>query len=218
LSGQVGQQRLRGHVLAGFAPGALRLEAVAPFGSPAFILTADGSRGTLLLPRDRRVLEGTPPEDILNALIGVPLGPDDLRAALSGCLKAAANPTSGREYGPDWMSVDVGSRDAAAEAATLYLHHVEGPSGGWRIVAGRYAGLDIEYPRFAAAHPSQIVIRSQEAVGGGPPRPTVALTISLTQVEVNGDLPRDQLVAVSIPPGFQPITLTELRQSGPLGR
>src|SRR5581483_1330812 len=38
LSGQVGSERLRGRVLAGFGPGALRLEALAPGGSPAFIL------------------------------------------------------------------------------------------------------------------------------------------------------------------------------------
>jgi hypothetical protein len=34
---------------------------------------------------------------------------------------------------------------------------------------------------------------------------------------VNGDLPRDQLVAVKIAPGLQPITLEELRAAGPLG-
>jgi hypothetical protein len=44
------------------------------------------------------------------------------------------------------------------------------------------------------------------------------LTIGLSQVEVNGDLPRDQLVAVKIPPGLQPITLAQLRDAGPLGR
>src|SRR6202011_513623 len=38
LSGSAGRQRLRGHVIAGFAPGALRLEGVAPFGGPVFIL------------------------------------------------------------------------------------------------------------------------------------------------------------------------------------
>src|SRR4051812_31260197 len=40
LSGNAGRQRLGGHVLAGFAPDALRLEGVAPFGGPMFILAA----------------------------------------------------------------------------------------------------------------------------------------------------------------------------------
>ena len=75
LSGSAGRQRVRGHLLAGFAPGALRLEGVAPFGGPVFIFAADNGRGTLLLPRDRRVLapESASPADVLNALAGVPL-------------------------------------------------------------------------------------------------------------------------------------------------
>ena len=198
LSGNAGPQKLRGRVLAGFAPGAMRLEAVAPFGSPAFILAADGERGTLLLPRDRRILQNAAPEDILNALIGVRLGPDDLRAVLSGCVKANARPTSGREYGPDWLSVDLES------GGTLYLQR---QAGRWRLVAGRYGGLEIEYPQFAGEQPSQIIIRAGNA----------NLTVGLSQLEVNGDLPRDELVAIKIPTGLQPITLEQLRNAGPLG-
>lgn len=217
MSGKAGSQPLRGRALAGFAPGAVRLEALAPFGSPAFILVADGSRGTLLLPRDRRMLQNAAPEDILNALIGVPLGPDDLRAVLSGCMKANAMPVSGREFGPDWMSVDLDS------GGTMYLQRVKGQPAAWRVVAGRYAGLEIEYPQFAGEQPARIVIRSGPAAApvagsAAPAAADVALTIGLSQVEVNGDLPRDQLVAVKIPPGMEPITLTELRAAGPLGR
>ena len=216
LSGKAGRQTLRGRALAGFAPGALRLEALAPFGSPAFILVADGSRGTLLLPRDRRILQDVAPEDILNALIGVPLGPDDLRAVLSGCVKANAMPKSGREFGPDWMSVDLDS------GGTVYLQRVNGQPAAWRVVAGRYGGLEIEYPEFAGEQPARIVIRSElvPGVAGSIDRAVgnVALTIGLSQVEVNGDLPRDQLVAVKVPPGMEPITLAQLRDAGPLGR
>jgi len=178
---------------------------------------ADGSRGTLLLPRDRRSLQGAAPEDILNALIGVPLGPDDLRAVLSGCIKANAVPTGGREFGPDWMSVDLDSGGA------VYLHRVQGQPSAWRAVAGRYAGLEIDYPQFAGEQPSTIGIRSAPAAApaaenAAPAVADVALTIALSQVELNGDLPRDQLVAVKIPPEMQPITLAELRAAGPLGR
>ena len=83
-----------------------RLEAVAPFGSPLFILVADGQRGTLLLLRDRRVLADAPPDDILNALLGVRLAPDDLRAMLSGCVKASADAASARAYGDDWIAIE----------------------------------------------------------------------------------------------------------------
>jgi hypothetical protein len=206
LSGRAGRQRLRGRVLAGFAPEALRLEAVSPFGSPAFILVADGARGTLLLLRDKRVLQDAPPADILSALIGVPLGPGDLRALLSGCVKADAEKATGaRAFGPDWMAVDL------ASGGTLYLQR---QPTGWRVVAGRYSGLEIEYLRFTGALPEQIQIRSSPDVGTA----EVNLTVRLSQVDVNGDLPRERLVAVNVPPGLSPLTLEELRTAGPLGQ
>jgi hypothetical protein len=198
LSGTAGRQKLRGRVLAGFAPGAMRLEAVAPFGSPAFIMVADGSRGTLLLPRDSRVLREAAPEEVLNALIGVTLGPDDLRAVLSGCAKASAAPKSGRVYGADWMSVDL------ASGGTVYMQR---QGSEWRLVAARYADLDVEYPKFIDGRPSQVVIRASNAI----------LRLELHQIEVNGNLPRDQLVAVNILQSLQSMTLEELRAAGPLG-
>lgn len=207
LSGRVEGQRLRGRVLSGFAPGALRLEAVSPIGGPAFIMVADGSRGTLLLLRDRRVLENAPPADILEALVGIPLGPDDLRAMLSGCVKAdAETASSARAYGPDWMRVEL------ASGGTVFLQRRQ---AGWRMVGGRYAELEIEYGRFAGDLPAQIQIGHRSSPGESA---AVSLTLGLSQVEVNGELPRERLVAVKIPPGLLSITLDELRDAGPLGR
>lgn len=206
LSGHAGTQTLRGHVLAGLAEGALRLEAVAPGGSPAFILVADGSHGRLLLPRDRRVLEDAMPADILDALVGVALGPDDLRALLSGCVNASRQPSGARAYGAEWIVVDL------AGGGAVYLRRAS--DGAWRIVAGRTAGLEVEYGGPVANTPARIRIRS--AAGSG--RPDVDLTVGVSQVEVNGDLPRDRLVALTVPPGTSTITLDELRRSGPLGK
>jgi hypothetical protein len=197
LSGRAAGQRLRGRIHAGLIPGALRLEGVAPFGSPVFILVADGPRGTLLLLRDRRVLQDAAPEEILNALAGIRLGPDDLRAMLSGCVRSAAEPASGRAYGADWLAVDL------ASGGTVYLH-LQG--GAWRIVAGRYGGLEIDYTAFEGERPSQVILRGTD----------LNLTVALSQVEMNGELPRDQLVALKIPPGLSPLTLEELRRAGPL--
>jgi hypothetical protein len=57
---------LRGRVVAGFErPASMRLEGVAPFGPPRFILVARGGEATLLLPRDERVVHGASPEDVL---------------------------------------------------------------------------------------------------------------------------------------------------------
>jgi hypothetical protein len=201
LSGRVGRQKLRGRVLAGLAPAALRLEALAPGGSPAFILIADGPRGRLLLARDRRILDNAPPAEILDALVGIALAPDDLRAMLSGCVQASVDANGARAYGTDWIAVDL------AAGGTTYLRR--GADGGWRVAAGVHAGLTIEYGGLAGGAPAQMRITSPASAG----RPEVDITISLSQVEVNGDLPRDQLTALTVAPGTSPITLQELRES-----
>lgn len=198
LSGRAAGQRMRGRVLAGLIPAALRLEGVAPFGAPVFILVADGARGTLLLSRERRVVRDAAPEEILNALVGIRLGPDDLRAMLSGCVRAAADATAARSYGEDWLAVDL------AAGGTMYLRR---GAGAWRIVAGRYGGLEIDYPAFHGDRPSQVVLRGTD----------LDLALELNQVEVNGELPRDQLVALKIPDEVAPLSLEQLRKAGPLG-
>jgi hypothetical protein len=127
------------------------------------------------------------------------LGPDDLRAVLSGCVKAAAEPASARAYGSDWMAVELSS------GGTVYLNR---SVGAWRIVAGRYGGLEVDYPEFVGNRPSRIVLRGTD----------LNLGLALSQVEVNGELPRDQLVAVKIPDGVAPLSIEELRKAGPLGQ
>ena len=201
LSGRAAGQRLRGRIHAGLVPGALRLEGVAPFGSPVFILVADGAHGTLLLLRDRRVLKDAPPEDILNALVGIKLGPDDLRSLLTGCVSAAAEPVAARRYGDDWIVVEMAGGGAS------YLRR---RMAGWQIVAGRYGGLEIDYTAFVNGRPSQIALRGR---GTG-----LDLMLAVDQVMLNVDLARAELVAVNVPPGLLPLSLEELRQAGPLGR
>src|SRR5512142_2931748 len=106
ISGRAGRQRVRGRVLAGVtAPDRIRLEAAAPFGPPLFILTADGTTTTLLLPRDNRVLRGESPAAILDALVGLDLGPSDLLAVLSGCLTPDVRATGGRLFPPNWARI-----------------------------------------------------------------------------------------------------------------
>jgi len=96
LSGRSGRQKLRGRLIAGLAPAALYLEAVAPFGRPIFQLAARDGRATLWLPRDDRILRDAAPADVVEALTGVALGPDALRALVSGCVAPAPAASGGR--------------------------------------------------------------------------------------------------------------------------
>lgn len=204
LSGRAGGERLRGRVDAGFAePGRIRLEGRPPalaFGRPYFILAGRDGDATLLLPRDGRVLTGEPPAAIVEALTGVALTPDELRAALSGCGLGAVEPTAGREYGKGIVAVDT------AGGAATWIRREE--AGGWRPYATVRGPLEIRYEEFAGAYPSRIRIRTDP--GGGSPR--TDLTLRLSDVDVNIDLGPD-VFEVAVPADAVPITLNELRRA-----
>jgi hypothetical protein len=203
LSGRVGRARMRGQVEVGLAaPGMARLEAAGPFGSrPVFVFVARGDSATLVLPRDRRVLEAARPEAVVEALAGVPLGPDELRSALAGCGLESGVVANGRTFEPDWLAVDAGS-------ATQWLRRVDRV---WRLVASASGPLDIRYAEFASNRPTVIRIRRR-----GDTSIDADLSIRLSQVDLNVQL-EPTAFEVEIPPDAQPITLDELRQAGPLG-
>jgi len=204
MSGRAGRQKLRGRVVAGFArPASMRLEGVAPFGPPAFILVARGMNATLLLPRDEpRVLRGAQPQDILGALTGVALAPADLQAILTGCVVPAPQATEARRHANGWASIDLSG------GATLYLQ----PAGQnmWSLRAAKRDGWQIEYPVWSGNFPQTVRLQSTQ------PNVNVDLTASLSQIETNKDL-EDAAFNVNVPPDADPITLDELRSAGPLG-
>ncbi len=201
LSGSVGAERVRGRVLAGFMrPDAMRLEGVAPFGPPAFILVSSAGDATLILPRDNAVLTGAPPEQVLEALTGVALGPQDLRAVLTGCVTPAARAVSGVLHANGWASI------VTDTGATLYLQR---DGGGWRLRAARRDQWTIEYVVSQGAFPANVRLRAD----GG--RVAVDLLASLSQIEANVDLPASAF-SVTVPPAARTISVDDLRQSGPL--
>src|SRR4051812_29304113 len=155
---------MRGRVIAGFArPASMRLEGVAPFGPPAFILASRDGTAALLLPRDMpRVLRGAKPEDILGALTGVALAPADLQAILTGCVRPAPRAPAGRRHPNGWASLDL------AGGATLYLQPASpkpvggGGATGWVLRAARRAGWQIEYPAWADGFPQSVRLQSDQ--------------------------------------------------------
>ncbi len=204
ISGRVGRERLRGHVLAGLsAPDRIRLEAAAPFGPPVFILVADGATATLLLPRDNRVLRGEPVAAILEALVGLDLGPSDLLAILSGCVLRDARATGGRIFPSGWARVDM------AGGARVFL--LQAPPAGWRIRAGVRPPLGFEYQLGADGMPTAVRLRADADGGSG-----ADVRIGLSQVAFDPSL-GSEVFSVRVPSDAAPISLTELRQAGPIG-
>ncbi len=201
LAGRAGDQRLRGRVVAGFErPASMRLEGVAPFGPPAFILAARGNMAVLLLPRDDRVLKGERAEEMLGALTGVALAPADLQAILTGCVSAAPKPTSGRLHQNGWASIDLEG------GARLFLQR---QNNAWQLRAARREGWQIEYPAWQGRFPQSVRLQSDA------PGANVDLTATLSQVESNVDID-PAAFTVSVPPDAQSLTLDELRAAGPL--
>ena len=202
LSGRAGRQRIRGRAIVGFErPRSMRLEGVVPFGPPAFILAADDEQAVLLLPRDNRVLRGERAEDILGALTGVSLDPAELQAVLTGCVSATPGAMSGRLHGNGWASVDLPA------GGVLYLERVK---TRWRTKAARRSGWQIDYPVWQGDFPQTVRLRASD------PGLAVDITATVSQVEANISIDPAAFILVSAP-GAGVLTLTQLRDNGPLG-
>jgi hypothetical protein len=211
VSGRAAGSRLRGRLVAGFErPGRVRLEGVAPFGAPAFVLASRGERAVLWLPRERRAVEGEPVAAVLEALTGLRRSADDLLGLLTGCLVAAPGAQGVAQNPAGWLSVDFG------DGVTAFLRQQD---GAWRLVAGRSkaAGAPewaVEYGEFLSRFPG--VIRLRERAAGAPgAEASTDLTLRVSQREVNVTLP-PAAFDVILPPGTSPMTLDELRGRGPL--
>jgi outer membrane lipoprotein-sorting protein len=203
ISGRAGR-RLRAKIDAGFeAPAKIRLELPAP-GKPLFVFVANGDTATLVLPRDSRVLRNAPPAATLEALAGVRLDPRELRTIVSGCGIAGDQANEARAYGAGMVAMN----DVAGDATT-WLQQVD---GAWRIIASTRDQIDIRYADFAGGRPSTIRLRTSAKDDH-----TTDLTIRLSQVDVNETLDA-AVFEIEIPADAVPLTLEEVRQSGPLGK
>jgi hypothetical protein len=202
-SGKVSGQRLRVRLSVGVAaPASARIEAVAPFGAPIFILAANNDDTTLLLPRDDRVLEHGRSAEVLEAAAGVPLSAADLRLVLDGCAPDSVRP-EGRALGADWRVIQEGSGDA------IYLHRT-GAAQPWQLVVAIRPPGRIEYRDHLNGLPR--TIRLTGIAGAG--REPFDLTLALSQVETNVPL-GPEVFRIDVPRTAQPITLDELRHARP---
>ena len=199
LSGRAGGERLRGTLHAGLAaPASLRVEAVAPFGQPFFILAGRDNRATLLLPRDERVLTDAAVPDVLERLTGLALAASDLRLILSGCVADATTATDGRAFGGGWRAVTL-DRDIVA-----YVRSVDGAA---TVVAADHGDWRVDYAQHLSGSPRQVRLRSTAG--------DVDMTVALQQVEINTAID-SRAFDVAVPASATPITLDHLRSVVPL--
>jgi hypothetical protein len=200
LSGRAGGDKIRGRVVAGLdTGGAIRLEGLAPFGAPMFILAGRDERGTLLLPRDHRVLRDTGIAAVLARLTGLALAADDLRLMLSGCLTDGGTPSDGRRWASGWQAVSLGVDRVA------YVRTVQGAPV---VVAADYGGWHVDYAEHAGGWPR--VVRVRVAADA-----TTDITARVGQLETNTPIAPAAFV-VDVPADAEPMTLDELRSVAPL--
>ena len=200
LSGRAGEERVRGRVLAGLEPGgAVRLEAVAPFGAPFFILAGRNERATLVLPRERRVLADTGVRDVLERITGLGLGADDLRLVLSGCLVEQAAPADGKQWGSEWKAVTI----APERVAYLRMQN-----GGPVLTAADYGAWHVDYSGHVSGFPRIVRVRraGDQAID---------ITARIEQLQVNTQI-NPRAWSVDVPADAEPMSLDELRSIAPL--
>lgn len=203
LRGSRGETSLRGRVRGAVArPGSVRLEGLAPFGAPRFVLAAAPGAATLLLPRARQVVRDAHPRELLYALAGLPLAPDDLRAVLTGCVVPEPHSTAGRAYGNDWIAVDL------AGDATAFLRPID---GGLTVVAGARGPLTVAYQGHVRGLPRRVRV----LVEGAGASAGADLTAELSQVSVNTTL-HPEAFALTVGGDFQAVALEELLGGTPL--
>ncbi|MXZ71360.1 MAG: hypothetical protein F4Z04_07635 [Acidobacteria bacterium] len=214
--GALRRTRMRGAVEGG----ALRLEALAPFGAALFILVAPDDRAaTLLLPRDRQVIAGADPAVLLDVLAGLELGPADVAALLTGCLAPGAGTTAGRRLG-DWTVIDLEG------GVSAYLR--DAPAGedgaGPVVAAGQRGRLTVAYSDHVRGLPRGFRVEVEapstvpgtaDAADAGDAGEATDLNASLTQVNINTTL-HPAVFQVDVPAEYAPITVDQLRGAPPL--
>ncbi len=210
LSGRAGGERIRGRVIAGLeAGGAVRLEGVAPFGPPVFILAGRAERATLLLPREHRVLTDTAVSAVLERLTGLALGADDLRLMVSGCLVDQAAPRDGRQWPGGWQAVTL------APDRVAYVRAIQGRPV---VVAADYGPWHVDYSDHLSGYPRVVRVRRLRQGSGAQGRAndaTTDVTARVGELEVNTAI-NPLAFTLEVPSDAEPMTLDELRSVAPL--
>jgi hypothetical protein len=213
VRGSAHGHRLRFRLWAATAfPALARLEVVAPSRQPAFIFTTRGDDATLLVPRDNRVVQHERASVVLEAVAGIPLNGVDIEGLLTGCPRISGTYRA-FQFGDTWLKFFIGENDE------VYLQRTD-PSGPWHLVVmihrvpGQALRWRAEFRDRRDGVPRSIRLTSMDLIGQ--PSDAFDIRLSLRQLEINPLLGPAEF-AVPVPQSAQPLTLDELRRSGPLG-
>lgn len=198
LSGRIDGDRVRGTLQVGVTRDTMRLEGLAPFGAPVFVLAARPGAAVLVLPREDAVAHGASARDLLDAVVGVPLEPADLLAIVAGCGVADWTVRGGAAFGSAWMRLDLD------EGRVLWLR--QGSAGAPVLMAAADARWQIEYTRSGPGWPAAIRLR--------PARSSDAAQTDAV-FAVDAPEPMDALpggaLDVTVPAGARELSIADLR-------
>jgi hypothetical protein len=198
LSGRIDGDRVRGTLQVGVARDAMRLEGLAPFGGPVFVLAARPGQAVLLLPRESAVARGSSSPELLDAVVGVALSPADLLAIVSGCGVADWQVRGGGTFDDVWTRLDLdGGRVIWLQAK---------PGGPPVLVAAADGRWQIEYTRTGTGWPTAIRLRSVAGAASG----QTDAVFALDAPEALAALP-DGALDVDVPAGAREVSLGDLR-------
>lgn len=169
--------------------------------APFFTLGGTAEQATLVLRDGRHVT--APAADIVAALIGVRLEPARLLAILTGCL--TPTPEFRQAVRRDrWLEV-------TTDDAIAYLE--QSSEGAWRLRAGSFDSLDVEYGTPGPSWPGSLEIRSRADAA----KPVMSIAISRLEITEPNVPVEASTFQVVLPPGATSISLAELRAAGPAG-
>ena len=161
-------------------------------GRPLFLLAGTSSRATLWLRTEDRAVTAAP-VDILSALIGVSLSPDDMLGVLSGCVSRDAAFAGAARHG---ATVAI-----AISNGTAFL---EQRAGQWQMRAFESRNYTVEFVPPGQSIPQDTWVWS--TVGTEP----ASLHLNVQERELNGTIPAE---IFRVPAGAQaaaPMSLEEL--------
>jgi hypothetical protein len=201
VSGRIGGERLPTtiDIATGATPTGIRLEGRAASRN-IFKLAGTTDEATLYLDDGHRSASGRP-EELTDALMGVKLGPERWLALLTGCVATPPDFVSGARYGADLAVTTPNSRVFLGLA-----------SGVWHPIDGIFDGVVVTYRRFSSTLPDEWRLRSE--VGRDP---SLDLSVSVDDMTAGGPIAASVFV-LALPDDVTPMTLDDLRQSGPLRR